>query len=51
MAWAGQFRRDRLKQLFLVHGEPGPIDTLATKLTEAGIGPVTAPVRGQSFDL
>ena len=51
VAWAGQFRRDRLKQLFLVHGEPGPIDTLATKLTEAGIGPVTAPVRGQSFDL
>ncbi len=32
MAWAGAFDRRRLEKIFLVHGEPDPMDTLAGKL-------------------
>ena len=51
VAWAAQFPHERLEQLFLVHGEPGPMDALATKLREAGVGPIAAPERGRSFNL
>lgn len=49
--WASRFDQTRLQKVFLVHGEPQPIATLAEKLDESGIGPVTAPTRGQSFEL
>lgn len=49
--WANQFDRARLKQLFLVHGEPGPMRVFTGKLREAGIGPVEMPTRGQSFEI
>ena len=48
--WASQFDRTRLKQLFLVHGEPGPMNVLKGKLEDGSIGPVEMPTRGQSFD-
>ncbi|MCH5373264.1 MAG: MBL fold metallo-hydrolase, partial [Planctomycetes bacterium] len=32
MAWASAFDRRRLEKIFLVHGEPEPMDTLAGKL-------------------
>ncbi len=48
--WATQFPRERLEQLFLVHGEPGPMETLAGKLREAGMGSIAVPQRGRSYD-
>jgi metallo-beta-lactamase family protein len=50
LRWANQFSRTRLKHVFLVHGEEGPMSTFKDKLAEAGIGPVDMPIRGQSFD-
>ena len=50
LLWANQFDRTRLKHLFLVHGEPGPMRTLRGKLEDGTIGPVEMPMRGQSFD-
>ena len=47
--WANQFDRTRLKQLFLVHGEPQPMGVLKGKLEESGFGVVEMPRRGQSF--
>jgi metallo-beta-lactamase family protein len=49
--WANLFNLTRLKQVFLVHGEPGPMRTLKGKLEEAGAGPIEMPIRGQSFEL
>lgn len=51
LLWANQFDRTRLKRVFLVHGELGPMSTLRGKLQDATIGPVEMPTRGQSFDL
>jgi metallo-beta-lactamase family protein len=51
LAWAGRLDRARVQRLFLVHGEPEPMATLAQKLGEVGVGPVEMPVRGQSFEL
>jgi metallo-beta-lactamase family protein len=48
--WAAQFDQTRLKAVFLVHGEPGPMNTLMGKLKDTGIGPVEMPTRGQSFE-
>ncbi|MCB0062792.1 MAG: MBL fold metallo-hydrolase [Caldilineaceae bacterium] len=49
LQWAGDFDRKRLQTLFLVHGEPEPMTTLATKLRQANVKQVEMPVRGQSF--
>lgn len=51
LQWADQFDRTRLQKLFLVHGEPEPMSTLAEKLRESNFGPIEMPTRGQSFDL
>lgn len=51
LLWANQFDRTRLKHVFLVHGEIGPMSTLRDKLRETNVGPVEMPTRGQSFDL
>ncbi|MBV7336986.1 MBL fold metallo-hydrolase [Chloroflexi bacterium TSY] len=49
LEWARAFDRKRLQQVFLVHGEPEPAETLAGKLREEDVGKVTVPVRGQQF--
>jgi metallo-beta-lactamase family protein len=49
--WASTFDRTRLQRVFLVHGEPQPMATLAEKLQESGLGRVETPTRGQSFEL
>jgi metallo-beta-lactamase family protein len=51
LAWAGQFDRSRLRKICLVHGEPEPMQVMATKLGEAGLGPVEMPTRGQHVEL
>jgi metallo-beta-lactamase family protein len=48
--WASRFDRTRLKRIFLVHGEPGPMEVLKEKLEEGGRGRVIMPTRGQSFE-
>ena len=50
LQWASQFDRTRLRRLFLVHGEPEPMETLTGKLHELGIGATEMPIRGQSYD-
>lgn len=52
LAWADSTRdRGRVKHWFLVHGEPEAQDALAEALEARGAGEVTAPVRGQKFEL
>jgi metallo-beta-lactamase family protein len=43
--------KDSLKQVFLVHGEPGPANTLRAKLNEAGVRQVHYPEMGSRYDL
>ncbi len=50
LAWADHFDRRRLRRLFLVHGEPPAIDTLADKLRAQGHRRVEIPVRGKRFE-
>jgi metallo-beta-lactamase family protein len=47
LAWANSFKRERLQQIFLVHGEPEPSSTLAGKLRMTQSATVNLPVRGQ----
>jgi len=47
--WAGAFERNRLQQLFLVHGEPAPANVLAEKLRGEQFSKVDVPTRGQTF--
>ncbi len=51
MDWALAFNPQRLQGLFLVHGEPNAADTLADKLTAAGMENVTVPILGQTVTL
>jgi metallo-beta-lactamase family protein len=51
LLWAGQFERTRLRQVYLVHGEPEPMQVLKEKLGEIGLDRVEMPARGQSFVL
>ena len=50
LAWAAPLDRQRLQQVFLVHGEPTGMDTFQRLLREEGVAKVTAPERGQSFE-
>lgn len=49
--WAERFAKDRLKHVFLVHGELGAATDLAYALQNDGLAQVTIPNRGQGFDL
>lgn len=40
-----------IKRAFVVHGEEGPAEGMATILRECGVGEVTIPKLGQSFEL
>ena len=48
--WASALDRARVQQVFLVHGEPQAIDTLAQLLRGDGFARVTAPERGFSVE-
>ena len=51
LGFLGHLDRDRLKRLFLVHGEPSRQAALCDALTEEGYGDVRTPARGAHFDL
>jgi metallo-beta-lactamase family protein len=40
-----------IRRAFVVHGEPGPLETMAKMLREAGVRDVRVPKHGESFDL
>lgn len=50
LAWADSLERERLQRLFLVHGEPQAIDTLAHLLRGDGFRRVVVPERGDMFE-
>lgn len=50
LAWVDPVDRQRLQQVFLVHGEPAAMDTFQRLLLGDGFAEVTAPERGQSFE-
>lgn len=50
LAWVDPVDRQRLQQVFLVHGEPPAMDTFQRLLLGDGFAKVTAPERGQSFE-
>ncbi|MEZ4618663.1 MAG: MBL fold metallo-hydrolase [Caldilineaceae bacterium] len=50
LAWATAFDRNRLQKFFLVHGEPEPMQVLATKLQATDVSQVAMPVRGQKYE-
>ena len=47
----GKIDRDRLKDIFLVHGSPGRQEKLKNALTESGYTGIRIPARGDSVDL
>ena len=49
LSWASNFERDRLQQMFLVHGEPDAIETLAGKLNEQHVSNVSIPDLNRSY--
>ncbi|PKO23639.1 MAG: MBL fold metallo-hydrolase [Chloroflexi bacterium HGW-Chloroflexi-1] len=51
LAWARPFDRERLGQVFVVHGEQAASFTFAEKLRGERVKQVTVPERGQSFEL
>ncbi len=51
LTWARPLDRDRLRHVFLVHGEPAAATTLADRLRGEGINEVRIPQRGESFEL
>ncbi len=40
-----------IRRAFVVHGEPGPLEAMATILREEGVPDVQVPKHGESFDL
>jgi metallo-beta-lactamase family protein len=50
LAWVGQFDRNRLDKLFVVHGEPAPASVLATEIERIGLPPAIIPSRGDQFE-
>ena len=51
-SWAVRTQeKGKVEQVFLVHGEPIPAETLAATLTAAGLPNVSVPPRGQVVDL
>jgi metallo-beta-lactamase family protein len=40
-----------IRRAFVVHGEPGALETMAATLREAGVRDVHVPTHGETFDL
>jgi metallo-beta-lactamase family protein len=51
LAYAQKFDRKRMRQIFLVHGDPDQAEKLSGGLTENGFRDVAIPSRGDSFAL
>jgi len=51
VAFVGRMDRDRLRRIFLVHGDPERQEALGAALTEAGFAEATIPERGRAFEL
>ena len=51
LEWMRSFDRDRLEQVFVVHGEEASSFTFAEKLRGEGIPQPSVPEHGQSFEL
>ena len=49
--FVGNLDRDRLRRIFLVHGDPPRQEALALAITAAGYARPQAPARGESFEL
>jgi metallo-beta-lactamase family protein len=49
--FVGHLDAERLKKIFLVHGDPDRQEALGLALTAAGYMPSVAPKRGESFEL
>jgi metallo-beta-lactamase family protein len=50
LEWAGALDERGVQQLFVVHSEPEPADTLVRMLRAQGFAQVTAPERSQFYD-
>lgn len=44
-------KKEKLKNIFLVHGEEASMNAFAEKLTETGFANITIPTKGDSFEL
>ena len=51
VGFVGKHDRDRLKKIFLVHGDPARQQKMKTALGEAGYGDVEMPAQGDTFTL
>lgn len=51
LAWVGHMERARLRQVFLVHGEPESANALAEGIRGLGIAQVAVPALHEAFDL
>ena len=51
LAWVGHMERARLRQVFLVHGEPESANSLADGIRDLGIANVAVPALHERFDL
>jgi metallo-beta-lactamase family protein len=49
--FVGHLDRDRLRRIFLVHGDPPRQEALALALTAAGYTKPLMPARGESWEL
>jgi metallo-beta-lactamase family protein len=51
VAFVRHMNPDRLRRLFLVHGDPPRQEALGLALTAAGYGRPLMPARGESWDV
>ena len=51
LAYAGQIDRQRLKSVFVIHGEQGQAEALAQGIRDLGIADVRVPQVGDSFEI
>lgn len=51
LAFVGQQSPERLRNVFLVHGEPGSMEAFRERLNQAGYPNVEIPTRGQTYEL
>jgi len=49
--YLGKFDRNKLKKLFIVHGEPDQQEILREDLIKTGIRKIETPYRGQEFEI
>lgn len=50
VGWASTLNRQKLQQLFLVHGEPSAMEALHQRLRDSGFHQIHTPARGDFFE-